>query len=227
MTDTIPPLPEPEIRPLFVSPAFVTRLENAPTINAQLRDTILNREKQDQGLNLSNAGGWHSGLDFLQWGGPALKEVLLAAGRLSRSLTRDRKGRCPNVKWQVECWANVNRRQQANKRHTHPGCFWSGTYYVDTGTAEGTEDSPAANAPASNEPDGAFSFEDPRGAAQALPRTRGGPSFWNPDQALLAPEAGKMILFPSWMPHAVRPYMGGGTRISIAFNFALDRQAKS
>jgi len=214
-------LPEPEVRPLFASPAFVTRLENAAALNAQLRETILNREALDKGLNLSNAGGWHSGLDFLQWGGPALKEVLLTAGRLAKSLTRDRKGRGANLRWQVECWANVNRRQQANKRHTHPGCFWSGTYYVDAGTEEGAN----PHASASNEPDGAFAFEDPRGAPQAQPRTRGAVTFWNPDQALLAPEAGKMILFPSWMPHAVRPYMGGGTRISIAFNFALDRQA--
>jgi hypothetical protein len=38
---------------------------------------------------------------------------------------------------------------------------------------------------------------------------------------LLSPRAGVMLMFPSWLPHGVRPYHGDGDRISIAFNLAV------
>ena len=38
---------------------------------------------------------------------------------------------------------------------------------------------------------------------------------------LIRPEAGAMIVFPAWISHAVRPYHGDGTRISIAFNLSV------
>jgi hypothetical protein len=37
----------------------------------------------------------------------------------------------------------------------------------------------------------------------------------------IQPEAGMMVMFPSWMPHSVDAYLGESTRISIAFNLAL------
>ena len=38
---------------------------------------------------------------------------------------------------------------------------------------------------------------------------------------LISPKSGQLVLFPSWLQHAVRPYRGDRTRISIAFNFSL------
>jgi uncharacterized protein (TIGR02466 family) len=35
------------------------------------------------------------------------------------------------------------------------------------------------------------------------------------------PKAGKMVIFPAWMMHGVRPYRGNAQRISIAFNLAV------
>ena len=35
---------------------------------------------------------------------------------------------------------------------------------------------------------------------------------------LLRPKPGLLLLFPSWLSHAVRPYRGAGVRISIAIN---------
>jgi hypothetical protein len=37
----------------------------------------------------------------------------------------------------------------------------------------------------------------------------------------ITPEAGTMILFPSWLIHAVMPYWGTRPRIWIAFNFSI------
>lgn len=34
----------------------------------------------------------------------------------------------------------------------------------------------------------------------------------------------KLLVFPSFLLHAARPYRGNGLRISIAFNFGLYRE---
>jgi hypothetical protein len=35
------------------------------------------------------------------------------------------------------------------------------------------------------------------------------------------PESGRLVMFPAWLLHQVRPYRGAGERISIAFNLSL------
>jgi hypothetical protein len=40
----------------------------------------------------------------------------------------------------------------------------------------------------------------------------------------IQPRPGLMIIFPSFLLHAVRPYRGPAFRISIAFNLGLYRQ---
>ena len=205
----------PEFHGLFETPAFLTRLPGHEEMNRALKDVILERESNETGLANSNVGGWHSGRDFADWGGPALGSVLRAAQAIANQLTLDRKGKPANKTWEVQCWANVNRKGQANKRHSHPGCFWSGTYYVETGDiGQGSGKG------------GEFEFQDPRGASCALParmsyKLPGRPA--GESRALVTPLPGMMVLFPSWMPHAVRPYAGDGLRISIAFNLALTR----
>jgi hypothetical protein len=37
----------------------------------------------------------------------------------------------------------------------------------------------------------------------------------------LTPRSGMIMMFPSWLQHAVRPYSGEHERISIAFNLSL------
>ncbi len=35
------------------------------------------------------------------------------------------------------------------------------------------------------------------------------------------PKAGRLVMFPSWLLHQVRPYRGDAARISIAFNLTV------
>ena len=37
----------------------------------------------------------------------------------------------------------------------------------------------------------------------------------------ISPRAGRLVMFPSWVLHQVRPYRGAAQRISIAFNLSL------
>ena len=118
------------------------------------------------------------------------------------------------VNWQIHAWANINRTGHSNEFHVHPGCYWSGVYYVDDGGCA-----------ADKTLGGEFVIMDPRGP---------GPSMYAPTLCfqgpggnsvgateLLSPRTGIMLMFPSWLSHGVRPYHGTEERISIAFNLAV------
>ncbi len=203
-----------QVAPLFPTPVTTTQLPDAERINAQLRRIILEREASHPSTQHSNLGGWQSTWDFIEWGGPALRTVLKAGEAVANRLTIDRQGRPAGVQWKINCWANVNRKGHGNEFHTHPGAYWSGVYYVDDGGA-GTGSSLG----------GQFEVQDPRGVAPIMyvPRL----AFAGPGgQALgatetLQPRVGMMIIIPSWLHHAVRPYHGDGDRISVAFNLSV------
>ena len=81
-----------------------------------------------------------------------------------------------------------------NEFHTHPGAYWSGTYYVDDG---GIGDDHALG--------GEFEMQDPRGVAPAMYApllgfaVPGGQSAGASE--LIFPKSGQFILFPSWLQH--------------------------
>lgn len=199
---------------LFSTPLVMADLPEADQLNPRLVKLILERAETDPGTRHSNLGGWQSSWDMQEWGGPPVKKVLRAARSLANSMTVDREGKPVTVRWKANCWANVNRSGQANEFHTHPGAFWSGCYYVDDG---GIGENPTLG--------GSFEVQDPRGVAPAMyaPNlTFAGPGGKSLGASYtLRPHSGMIILFPSWLQHAVRPYHGQDTRISIAFNLSL------
>ncbi len=203
-----------ELRNYFTTPVAVVQLPDADELNADIKEVVLQQEQQSSGVQHSNLGGWQSDHEFLNWGGESGKRMLEAAMQLATKMTANRAGKAVKVPWKVLAWANLNRRGHGNEFHTHPGCFWSGTYYVDDGGIG--EDQSLG---------GAFEMQDPRGVAPAMYAPNlafsmsGGQSVGASE--LIYPKAGQMILFPSWLQHAVRPYNGDRIRISIAFNLSI------
>lgn len=206
---------EAEVLQLFPTPVAIAKLPRSEAVNQDLKRIILERSAGNAGTQHSNLGGWQSSWDFQDWGGPSLQRVIDAARNLADSMTVDRQSGIPaKVQWRINCWANVNRSGHGNEFHTHPGAFWSSTYYVDDG---GIGEDPALG--------GEFEIQDPRGVMPAMyaPML----TFPGPDGTslgatqTLSPSDGLMILFPSWLQHAVRPYRGHRERISIALNFSL------
>ena len=118
------------------------------------------------------------------------------------------------IDWHCNGWANINRSGHGNEFHTHPGCFWSAVYYVDDG---GIGADPALG--------GELELADPRGVATAMHAPLlgfalpGGQSVGVSET--IRPHSGLLVVFPSWLSHAVRPYRGSGIRISIAINFSV------
>ncbi len=201
-----------QLRQLFPTPIALLRLPDHAAINAALEARILAREREVAGVHHSNWGGWQSPWDFAAWCGPEGQTVLDTAQRIATKLTADRAGRpVEGLAWRMNAWANVNRRGQGNEFHTHPGAFWSATYYVRDG---GIAADPGLG--------GEFEMQDPRGIGPAMlaPElafaSQGGLSVGVSET--LRPQAGLLVVFPSWLSHAVRPYAGTDVRISIALN---------
>ena len=199
---------------LFPTPLVVATLPDAEGLNAELKHVILAHEGASESVQRSNHGGWQSTWDLHQWGGAPMQKVLAFGRAIADQITVDRAGKRHDLAWRVNCWANVNRQGHGNQFHTHPGAFWSATYYVDDG---GVGADPSLG--------GEFEIQDPRGAAPVMyaPYL----TFPGPDGAALGeaqrlpPRAGMFVVFPSWLSHGVRPYRGTHERISIAINFSL------
>ncbi|WP_282604865.1 2OG-Fe(II) oxygenase family protein [Pelagibius sp. Alg239-R121] len=203
-----------ELNGLFPTPILTGLLPGAEEVNRELKRIILEKERTSASTQHSNLGGWQSTWNLPEWGGDAFDYMLDSAKRLADRATARRDGKAVKIDWNVTCWANVNRSGQGNEFHTHPGAFWSGSYYVEDG---GIGADPSLG--------GEFEIQDPRGAAPIMyapELSMGGPAGASMGAAeTLSPRAGLLILFPSWLQHGVRPYKGDRERISIAFNLRL------
>ncbi len=201
------------IQPLFATPVAFASLPNAEAVSAALRTTILARAESHPSTSHSNLGGWQSSWDLPEWGGDEMRYLLTFVRQLADKLTNDRHGQPAPQDWRTNAWANVNRTGHGNEFHTHPGCMWSAVYYVDDG---GAASDPTLG--------GEFEIQDPRGVAPAMyrpdlvPAVPGGPSMGASE--IIRPVPGAVLMFPSWLSHAVRPYTGTGNRISIATNLS-------
>ncbi|MEM8597234.1 MAG: TIGR02466 family protein [Pseudomonadota bacterium] len=203
--------PQVEVRQLFPTPIIAFRLPGHEVLNDALAAAIFEREKSVASVHRSNLGGWQSPTDFADWCGPAGQQVLQTAIDLANRLTCDRQGRPVKTRWRMNAWANVNRQGQGNEFHTHPGAFWSASYYVRDG---GCAEDPTLG--------GEFEIADPRGIGPAMlaPElgfaTKNGLSVGHSET--VRPVPGLLLMFPSWLSHAVRPYHGTAVRISVALN---------
>ena len=202
------------VRGLFATPVAAVEVPRADEINQALSTLILKRRAETPSIQASNAGGWHSDRDILEWGAPWVERLIDLAKGVAGQMTADRQGHTITPAWKVQAWANVNTTGHANVCHYHPGSFWSGTYYVADG---GCASDHALG--------GEFEMLDPRGPGPGMyaPALK----FAGDDGAsvggaeIIRPKPGLLLLFPSWLMHQVRPYRGTGTRISIAFNLSL------
>ncbi len=191
---------------LFATPLLAHRWSDGPELNEELRERILAEEQGTAGESKTNVGGWHSEAGQLEFCGDAGRRLILHMYEMADEATRrvlTEYGQAARpMRWTLHAWANINRAGDFNRTHTHPGSTWSGTYYVDPG--EPPDDAEHGTP--------IHLFDPCQGRANTfLP-----PLI--PSSILIRPEAGLMILFPSYLPHTVFDHRGRRPRISIAFN---------
>lgn len=120
--------------------------------------------------------------------------------RYARALAWDLQGRRLEM---TDCWANVMGPGSVHGLHLHPQAVISGTYYLRT-------------------PRGApgLKFEDPRlPCFMAAPMRRPDAREALRPHVTLPAQAGRLVLFESWLRHEVPPCTGAGERVSLSFNY--------
>ena len=208
-----------KVVPLFSTAIVRFDVPNADSLNVELRQVILDRARTHPSTHKSNQGAWQSSWDMDRWGGTAAIRLLAHARDVANQMTTDAEGQSGRdppgdsaVTWIGNMWAIINRSGDVNDYRSHPGSYWSGVYYVDDG---GIAANPALG--------GELEFLDPRGAVPLMNaphlRIAGHRSAGSSER--LVPQAGRMVLFPSWVLHQVRPYRGTADRISVAFNLTV------
>ena len=200
-------MPKTRITLTYATPVLHQRLDDTEQVNQRLREVILERAAQSPSEGKSNVGGWHSDTDIFNWPVPEIQQLLGWVGGATKALMAATTGQ-EKLSGELDAWgwANVLYSGGYNTPHIHADSMWSGAYYVDTGEPEGDDPN-----------NGIIEFMDPRPAIDMV-KVPGTPFT---GRYRVAPQAGDLVMFPSWLYHFVNPYTGRTPRISIAFNIRI------
>ena len=195
----------------FPTQIFQIELSDPAALNEHLLDSIYaERDRDLKGISRSNyteLGGWHSHNDLHKSEAyqPLVRHVSEATERMSEELGYNR-----NYHMTIgTMWSIINPPGSANRAHVHPGCLWSGVYYIHAPKGAGS-----------------IEFIEPR-TAHLMNQPKYAPNAQRPKECWtkvrFEPVPGRMIIFPSWLYHAVDPNMSKekdrkGHRVIISFN---------
>lgn len=192
------------IQPLFYSPLSIFQLENAAELNSKLLAEIAARRENSPGLQRSNIRGWHSEDDFFDRVEPACQilrgHILEAICACTKSVSESFDFRQVGV--QAEGWINVLASGGLNAPHDHPGWVWSGSYYIKVPDSD-------------RDRSGNIEFFDPRTNIRTL-TVEGAACFAS--NYPIKPQAGMLLIFPSFLRHWVYPNESLEERVTVAFN---------
>ena len=195
----------------FPTMVFQIDVDNAEELNRKLLALIYaERARDQQGIQRSNyqeLGGWHSQNDLHKSPDYAdlVKKITEATDRMGRELGYDdRYGMKIGTMWSI-----INPPGGANRSHIHPGCMWSGVYYIQAPEGAGN-----------------IEFSDPR-TVHLMNQPKFKPNSKRPRDSWIkvrfTPTAGRMLIFPAWLYHGVDPNISrekgdAANRVIISFN---------
>ena len=172
-------------------------------IKSDLEEYVINMSKRDEGVQISNRGGWQS-KPFLE----PEKEFELLWAEIEEKInmyhqTTELKG---GVRIS-DMWFNVNYKGSANRQHQHSGSIHSGVYYIRT-----------------PENCGNICFMHPsQSITWSWPNNLlvNEQNYINSSMVSVKPIKNMLLIFPSWSEHSVDTNESDDTRISLSFNTGL------
>lgn len=195
----------------FPTIVFSIDVNEPEELNKKLLKAIYaERDRDQKGLDRSNfrgLGGWHS-QNYLHKN----EEYAGLVGHIKNATQRISDDLGYSKKHEITIgtmWSIINPPGSSNRAHVHPGCIWSGVYYIQAPEGSGN-----------------IEFIEPRtvhlmNQPTYVPNQRRPKDCWT--KVNFTPTPGKMIIFPSWLYHAVNPNMSteegdAANRIIISFN---------
>jgi uncharacterized protein (TIGR02466 family) len=203
------------ITPLFPTLIAEVRNPESDALNPALAAFVRGREgsERDQSAFTTVRRGWQSGLDLLDAPHPAITALRgffntqIEAYLNAWGGTSFTAGAPRGFGYEYTGWAVILRTGGFQHEHVHSRTDMVGVYYVEVPPV------PPAEA------GGALTLVDPR-AGRVAAR-----SVWEAVQHAVTAEAGKLVLFPSFLPHRVEQLTAPGERISINFDVTLQALA--
>lgn len=114
------------------------------------------------------------------------------------------------------CWFQIQNGMAFHDVHTHGNCSWSGVYYVQI-----DDPSIRVSHPELGITNGVTRFYGPYSQWQAGAHMDIGNAYLQRNAIDIAPEEGKLVLFPAYLPHMAMPYAGEKDRIIVSFNIQV------
>jgi len=184
-------------------------------------DTISEMNKDQEGTQRSNFGGWHSKIDM---------EIRYSSFNvLKNKIQESVNDYCDRYGFQdglivSRLWANMNYTGDMNVGHNHTNSALTGVYYpikhIIDNTAEFnySEGNPLKPGIWDGERGGSIYFQDPNYGLR-FPRLRKieKPTAFNLDAYYTYPVSGLLIVFPAYLMHTVTPFKENLQRLSISF----------
>ncbi|MFO8127923.1 TIGR02466 family protein [Yoonia sp.] len=197
---------------LFATPLARIKLAGHDVLDAALLAEGARMRAASEGVQKSNRGGWHSDGNIFDNPAACIQSLQKAASAAIHDLTRQVTSRVDpaDLDMKLNGWMNANPQGGFNAPHTHPGAHWSGVYYVSQ---------PAVDEGNS----GMIEFLDPR---SDLPNWRILQANSFRPKRKIRPDAGEIILFPSYLVHWVYPNETADERVTIAFNATFRKKRK-
>ena len=192
-----------EIFKFFPEPIFKYKLNNFKDLNKKLAEYIYKlQDKDSEGLERSNKGGWHSKNFALAVEDSIQKEFAIIVQQYILNVFQNYGWKTENKNIRIkEMWAIINKEGNFNVLHTHPNCYLSAAYYV--------------KAP---ENCGRFQVESPNTARRHSFPEINIRNELNTEGAGVDINEGDLLLFPAYLPHKVSHNKSGKDRIVISFN---------
>ena len=196
-----------QIYKLFPTPVFHFKPENYQDLNIELENYILDlKEKNKDGQKKSNYGGWHSPF-FDQKNDNVPKKFSSIIKNFIRKVFIDKMGwkYNPDKVKITAIWSIINKKESFNIQHNHPNSFLSAAYYVKFSKNSGN-----------------IKFYDPREQKSIrYPKIK---NYTDISAAIteITPEAGDLLIFPSYLYHSVGENLSDDDRIVISFNVDIE-----
>lgn len=198
-------------RAYFPTLIFQIDLPNPERLNAKLLSNIYaERERDMKGIERSNIrslGGWHSHNDLHK--SPDYADLTNLVNAATSKISED-QGFHDGYKIKIgTMWSIINPPGSNNRAHVHPGCLLSGVYYIQASAGAGNIEF--------IEPRTVHLMNQPRFQSNAKRNKE------NWTKVRFEPTPGRMIVFPSWLYHAVdtnssKEQGDKANRVIVSFN---------
>lgn len=191
---------------IFPVPVFELQIPSHKETNEELKGYIYElRTKDPIGLEISNAGGWHSP-NFDIENTLVVKKFFLKIKDPMMEIFNEKMGwDCKLEQIRISnMWSVINSKNSFNIRHNHPNSYFSAAYYVKTQNNAGE-----------------IKFFDPKEVKTMFHPKINNQNEFSSNIVKIKPEEGKLLLFPSYLHHAVEENLSEEERIVISFNINI------